>query len=115
MIDEALPSERELLRDIARWTRELALPILRQRAAPLLDTDAKRRVYQAIAFGSATVKAIESETGANHNDVRAWVRVWEAEGIAEPGANPPKATFTLRELGVEAPPPKGTRTPKAKA
>lgn len=115
MADDTLPTERELLRDIARWTRELALPLLRQRAAPLLDTDAKRRVYQAIESGSAGVKAVESGTGANHNDVRAWVRVWEAEGIAESGANPPKATFTLRELGIEAPPPKGTRTPKAKA
>src|SRR5690242_3701565 len=109
MADETLPTERELLRDIARWTRELAMPILRQRAAPLLDTDAKRRVYQAIETGSQSVKTIETSTGANHNDVRAWVRVWEAEGIAEPGANPPKGTFTLRELGIDAPPPKATR------
>ena len=44
-------SERELLVDIARWTRELAIPLLRTRAAPLLETDAKRRVYQAMESG----------------------------------------------------------------
>jgi hypothetical protein len=106
-------SERELLVDIARWTRELAIPLLRTRAAPLLETDAKRRVYQAMESGASSVKSIETSAGANHNDIRAWVKTWETEGIAEPGANPPRATFTLRELGIEPPPPKGTRTAKA--
>jgi transposase-like protein len=115
MGDENVRSERELLSDIARWTRELAIPLLRTRAAPLLETDSKRRVYQAMESGTASVKTIETTTGANHNDVRTWVKVWEAEGIAEPGANPPKATFTLRELGIEAPPPKAARPTKAKA
>ena len=111
MADDIQKSERELLADISRWTKELALPLLRARATPLLDTPPKVRVYQAMESGTTSVKAIEAMTGANHNDVRAWVRVWEAEGIAEPNASPPKATFTLRELGIEAPPPKGA--PKA--
>ena len=115
MADEEARSDHDLLVDIARWTRELALPLIRERAGPLLDTEPKRRVYQAIESGTAGVKNIEATTGANHNDVRAWVNMWEAAGIAEPGANPPKATFTLRELGIDAPPPKVTRPPKAKS
>jgi transposase-like protein len=114
MPEESLPSERELLRDIARWTREIALSLLRDRVSPLLETDAKRRVYQAIEAGTQSIKAIEAAAGANHNDIRAWVRVWEAEGIAEPGASPPKATFTLRELGIDTPPPKANRRALAK-
>jgi hypothetical protein len=111
--EQDVRSERELLADIARWTRELALPLLRQRAAPLLETESRRRVYQAMESGTMSVKNIEISTGANHNDARAWVRLWETEGIAEIGASPPKATFTLRELGIESPPPKGTRAKKA--
>jgi hypothetical protein len=101
--------ELRLLAEIARWTREAALPVVRERVERLVDSDPKKRVYDAIAEGDATARAVEKATGVNHNEARKWIDEWEAEGIAVPGAQPPKAMFTLRELGI-APPPE--RTPR---
>lgn len=103
--------ELALLREIARWTREAALPIARERVERLLDSDGKKRVYDSMAEGAASVAAIEKASGVNHKDVRAWIGEWEAEGIIEPESSPPKATFTLRELGI---PPAAPRAPRRK-
>lgn len=105
----------KLLREIARWTREAALPTARERVERLLDTDSKKRVYVAMADGTRAVATLEKETGANHNDIRKWLRVWEAEGIAEPSASPPKSTFTLAELGIDPAPEKVSRKSKSKS
>jgi hypothetical protein len=103
------PEELRLLEEIARWTREAALPNVRERVERLLDSDPKKRVYEAMAEGTATVVALEKSTGANHTDIRKWLGEWEAEGIATADAKPPKAVFTLRELGIAAAP---ARTPR---
>lgn len=104
--------ELRLLAEIARWTREAALPIVRERVEGLLDSDAKKRVYEAIAEGTATVAAVEKRTGVNHNDINKWVAEWQIERIAELDAKPPKAMFTLRELGIS---PASARTPRKRA
>jgi transposase-like protein len=101
--------ELRLLAEIARWTREAALPVVRERVERLVDSDQKKRVYDAIAQGDVTLTAVEKSTGVNHTEARKWIDEWEAEGIAVPEAKPPKAAFTLRELGI-APPPE--RTPR---
>ena len=105
-----MPDDEQLrlLREIARWTREAALPTARERVERLLDTDPKKRVYAAVAEGTKGVTPLEKETGANHTEIGKWLKDWQAEGIAEPGASPPKATFTLAELGI-APAPERTR------
>ncbi len=101
--------ELRLLAEIARWTRESALPIVRERVERLLDSDAKKRVYEAIAKGTATVSAIEKSTGVNHNEINKWVAEWQTERIAELDAKRPTAMFTLRELGIS---PAPARTPR---
>jgi hypothetical protein len=106
--------EMRLLSEIARWTRQIALPTLRPRVERLLDTDQKKRVYEAIAAGTASVVAVEKATGANHNDIKVWLKIWESEGIVEPNTNPPKATFTLSELGIAPAPPRAARAAKSK-
>jgi len=103
--------ELRLLAEIARWTREAALPIVRERVERVLDSDPKKRVYEAMAEGTASVAAIEKSTGVNHNDIRKWMDEWEGERLVELGARP-KAMFTLRELGI-APPP--ARVPRGRA
>lgn len=103
-----------MLREIARWTREAALPSARERVARLLDTDPKKRLYEAMASGTLGIRPLERETGVNHSDIGTWVKEWEAEGIAEADANPPKATFTLTELGIEPAPPRTRRPRKAR-
>jgi len=102
--------ELRFLAEIARWTRESALPIVRERVERLLDTDTKKRVYEALADGTASVSAVEKSTGVNHNDINKWVADWQAERIIERDAKPPKAMFTLRELGIPSAPPRTTRT-----
>jgi transposase-like protein len=100
--------ELRLLTEIARWTREAALPVVRERVERVLDSDPKKRVYEAMAEGSASVAAIEKSTGVNHNNIRTWMDEWDGEQIVELGARP-KAMFTLRELGI---PPAAARTPR---
>jgi hypothetical protein len=75
--------ELRLLRDIARWTREAALPIVKPRVLALLDSDSKKRVYAAMD-GAANVRAIEKSTGANHNDISQWAKLWATEGSSTP-------------------------------
>jgi hypothetical protein len=101
--------EIRLLSEIARWTREAALPIVRERVDRVLDTDPKKRVYHAMAEGTASVTAIEKSTGVNHNEINKWIAEWQAERIVELDMKPPKAMFTLRELGIS---PAPARTPR---
>ena len=109
-------TELELLREIARWTREAALPLVRERVERLLDTDPKKRVYAAMEGGTATKVAISTAAGMNvARDINPWIKVWEDEGIVDRGSNPPKATFTLSELGIPPAPPKTDRPRKATA
>lgn len=110
-----MPDDEQLrlLRDIARWTRLAAMPVARERVERLLDSDPKKRVYEAIAHGTLPVREVERQTGANHSDINDWIRAWEGEGILESGVVPPKATFTLRELGIDSPPERVRRARKS--
>src|SRR5216684_1503020 len=100
--------ELRFLAEIARWTRVSALPVVRPRVEQLLDSDPKKRVYEAIALGTESIKAIEKSTGANHADIGKWLKAWVAEGIVEADSKFPKALFTLKELGI-APAPARVR------
>jgi hypothetical protein len=104
--------ELRLLAEIARWTREAALPIVRERVEGLLDSDARKRVYEAIAEGTAPVSTVEKSTGVNHSDINEWVAQWQTERIVELDVKPPKAMFTLRELGIS---PAPARKPRKRA
>ena len=114
MAGEDRAEEIRILKEIARWTRLAALPALRSRAEELLDTDSKRRAYAAMDGGTGVI-AIEKATGANHNDIAKWLKVWMPAGLVEPDAASLKASFTLAELGMEAPPPKAVRVKKPTA
>lgn len=98
--------ELELLRQLVKWTREAARPTVRARVEGLLDTDAKKRVYQAIADGKVSVRGLENAANVSRVTAQALVTEWEAAGIVEAGSNPPKAVFTLAELGISSPPAK---------
>lgn len=110
MLDD---EQLELLREIARWTREAALPVAKARVERLLDSDGKKRVYEAMADGTLNVRALEKGTGVNHNDINQWLKDWKAEGIVEVNSKAPKAVFTLSELGIEPAPPRKPRAKKA--
>jgi transposase-like protein len=115
MDDVRRNEQLELLREIAKWTRESALPAVRDRVIRLLDTDQKKRLYEAIADGTTSYRSLEVETGVNRSIARDWVVQWEAQRIAEPGAAQPKALFTLRELGIPSAAPKAARAPRKAA
>jgi hypothetical protein len=105
-----MPSDDELtlLRQVAKWTRESALPLARARVESALDSEPKKRVYAAMD-GSVTVNQLEKLTGANHNDIRGWVAQWVASGLAELDGATPTAAFTFAELGLAAPSPKAPK------
>jgi hypothetical protein len=109
------PNEQqlELLKQIVKWTREAALPAVEKRVFPLLDTDTKKRVYQAIAEGTVTVRKLEDVAKVGRDTAQKFVTEWEEAGMVEPGSNPPKAIFTLAELGISPPGSKGPATKKS--
>lgn len=113
--DKPASEELLLLREIAKWTRESALPTVRERVVRLLDTEQKKRLYEAISDGSMSYRSLEAATGVNRAVAREWVIQWEAQRIAEPGAAQPKALFTLRELGIAPAAPRAEATPKKAA
>lgn len=116
MATEESKTELQYLAEIARWTREAALPIVRERVEGLLDTDAKKRVYAAMEGGTATKGAIEAATGMNvARDINPLIKLWETERIIDKGSNPPTATFSLSELGIPPAPPKPKRPRTAAA
>lgn len=102
------PNERQLqlLTQILKWTREAALPLVLKRIGPLLDTDAKKRVYRAIEDGKATPRKLEQVAGVSRDTAHKLIDEWAEAGMVEPGSNPPKAVFTLAELGIPLPGPK---------
>ena len=48
-------------------------------------------------------------------DINPLIKLWEAEGIVERGSNPPKATFSMSELGIAPAAPKTERPRKGTA
>lgn len=115
-MNEPQPSEELLLlREIAKWTRESALPTVRDRVVRLLDSEQKKRVYEAIADGALSYRSLETETGVNRKVAREWIIEWEGQRIAEPGADKPRALFTLKELGISAAAAKAVRAPRKAA
>lgn len=94
----------QLLREIARWTREAALPATRDRVLEILDTDEKLQVYDAMKAGDESIRALERVTGVDRRSITPWVQEWTAKGIVDADASQPKATFGLRELGIQVPP-----------
>jgi len=105
-------TDSDYLAEIARWSRLAALPGIRARALELLETDSKKRAYAAMD-GKTGVIAIEKATGANHNDIAKWLKAWVVDGLVDPDMTPPRASFTLAELGLDSPRPKSARGKKA--
>lgn len=110
----ATDEELDLLRQIVKWTRESALGAAQARVGATLDTEPKRRLYAAMAEGTANVSALEKSTGVNHNDIRRWASEWVAAGLVDSGTGPPKATFSFGELGLQAPEPKAIKASRTK-
>jgi transposase-like protein len=113
MNGDSREEQLELLREIAKWTRESALPTVRDRVIRLLDTEQKKRVYQAIAEGTLSYRALETETGVNRATIRQWITEWEGQRIVQPDAPQPHALFTLHELGIPSAEKKAVRPRKA--
>lgn len=107
------PDERALLEQILKWTREGALLSVLERLGPHLDSDAKKRVYHSIAEGTRSPRAIEEVASVSRATAEKLVEEWRAVGMVVPNSDPPKATFTLVELGIAAPALKASRSRKA--
>jgi hypothetical protein len=104
-----------LLRDIARWTQLAARTVVQSKVKELLDSEAKRRVYEAISEGHLSIRNIEKATGVNHGHFQKWISGWQSVGLVAPNTNPPKALFTLAEFGIESPPARAVRPSRWKS
>lgn len=107
------PEEKELLQQILKWTREGALPSVLERVGPYIDTDAKRRVFHAIAEGARSPRMIEEVASVSRATAEKLVEEWREAGLVVPGSDPPRAVFTLAELGIAAPELKAGRARKS--
>jgi len=97
------PEEKELLQQILKWTREGALPSVRERVLPFIDTDAKKRIYHAIADGTRSTRMIEEVASVSRATAVKLVEEWRAAGVVVADSEPPRAVFTMAELGIAAP------------
>ena len=93
----------QLLEGILKWARVGALPAVTEHVAPHLDTDAKKRVYHAIAEGTRNPRSIEEVASVSRETAQKLVAEWSEAGLVVAGSNPPKAVFTLAELNIPAP------------
>lgn len=109
------PGEKDLLEQILKWTREGALPSVLERVSPHLDTDAKKRVYHAIADGTRSPRTIEEVANVSRATAEKLVEEWRSAGLVVPGSDPPKAVFTFAELGIPVPELKAGRSRKIAA
>jgi hypothetical protein len=110
------PNEKmlDLLGQIVKWSREAALPNLQKRVGTMLDTEIKVRVYHAIRDGMTTIRKLEDAgLGVSRDSAQKLVEEWEAAGLVDAGSIPPRATFTLAELGIATPNPKETHGKKS--
>jgi hypothetical protein len=92
-----------LLREIARWTREAALPATRERVLEILDAPEKLRVYEAMSGGNESIRGLERITGVGRMTIGTWIKDWVGKGILDADTPQPKATFSLSELGIAVP------------
>jgi hypothetical protein len=95
--------EKELLEQILKWTRAGALTSVLARVGPMIEGDTRLRVYHAIAEGSRSPRAIEDVASVSRATAEKLVEEWRAAGLVVPDSDPPKATFTLLELGIPVP------------
>lgn len=103
--------EKQLLEQILKWTREGALPAVLERIGPLLDTEAKKRTYHAIVDGGRTPRTIEEVASVSRDTAQKLIDEWRGAGMIVPGSDPPKAAFSLVELGIQTP---ALKVPKPK-
>jgi len=110
-VNDELQEQVRLLDAIERWTWELALPIVRERVERLLDTDPKKRAYEAMD-GTRSVSAIEKDTGVNHNDIAAWSRTWVAQRVVSSDNGRPRALYDLDSLDIPRAAPRAAKQAK---
>ena len=105
--------QTQLLEEILKWTRIAALPAVTDHVAPYLDTDAKKRVYHAIADGTRSPRTVEEVAGVSRETAQKLVDEWTDAGLVVAGSSPPKAVFRLSELNIPTPTLKEPRPRKS--
>jgi len=95
-----------LLRELIRWTRAMASPLVRERLECTLRTAEERRIY-GLTDGLNSTRQIAKAGGVSKTTVGEWHRKWEQEGIVTevPGSRGKRCKlFSLSEVGMSIAP-----------
>jgi hypothetical protein len=90
----------DAIREQTAWLRVLALPQVRANIDEILDTDQKRRAYEA-SDGIRSTREVASIAGSSSMSVSRWWAHWRAGGIGVGVAGGrTRHIVSLQELGL---------------
>lgn len=90
----------DLLREILKWQKIQGLAIMRSLIPTLLDSKAKKAVYD-LTDGTLAVKEISKKTGVATGTVSNWWKKWFSEGILSREGDRYIKIVSLKDLLVE--------------
>jgi hypothetical protein len=88
---------RERLDEIAKWLKLAYGESVRQRLAATLDTDVKKRAYEA-TDGVASTRDIGKLVGVDQKTISNWWNDWTSLSLVEPGTDRPDRPRKLISL-----------------
>jgi hypothetical protein len=109
--------EKQLLREILKWIKFSGMKEVKSTLIEVLDTDAKKLVYQKSDGTKGTAKLAKlggyRSTSAVANLWNTWLNLSLGESIPVRGGSRFKRSFDLEKLGIEVPEKVGKLTEEA--
>jgi len=103
-IVRALERQETMIKDLQLWTRLGAMEQARKFFEDVLDSDRKKRVYEALD-GKTSLSEIKERTGVDPAQSSPWGQEWEARGIVvDVGGGKRRKVMPLSALGIKVPP-----------
>lgn len=97
--------QTRLLQKLVTYTKLANYASIRNRLIAILDSDDKKRVFEA-TDGKSRVRDIQSATGVNKAMVSNWWNEWQKEGIVEEckeARGRRRKLLSLSDFGIEVP------------
>jgi len=92
----------ELLKEISKWQKFIALPHLKDLITKTLDKKEKLIVYE-LTDGEKNRDELIKESGAAAGTISGWWMEWYSKGILEKVRGKYKKIISLEDLGIKVP------------